>query len=148
MSSPVAHTITLTADDIKNFVMTKDEITTALLNGYPLVVRNYWGSELETEEEANRRKHREDVKKSKDGTLVYRLWSTNSDQYLTEDMTLLQAFQMIASEAIDNARDRLFRDIASIGDRIERAEKMGTSCMISGPGNTGPMTEWKKELNK
>ena len=72
----------------------------------------------------------------------FRIWSTGSDSYITEEMTETEAREWTLQEAVREATERHQREIHS---RIQRAISNGTSSVIGDSWN--PNGDWEKPLN-
>jgi hypothetical protein len=81
--------------------------------------------------------------RQKEGKTVFRLWSTISDQYVTEDLTEEEVDRTIIQNEVSETIERCFRENP---ERINRAKKKGTSSMVdNAQGLNGPWEEERQE---
>lgn len=72
--------------------------------------------------------------------MLFRIWSTVSDSYLTEEMTEKELREYILADDVNKAIELYFREI---DDRVQRVREKGTSSRIK---HTHDLTApWDKE---
>lgn len=81
------------------------------------------------------------TKQTPDG-VRFRLWSTNSDNYLTDEMTEAETREYILKVAVCETIERHNREIEG---RIQQAISNGTSSMIG--DSRDPNGDWDIPLN-
>ena len=74
----------------------------------------------------------------------FRIWSENSDTYVTKELSEAELRKWALEEAIRTAVENCLREIDELDHRIARALENGTSYRGDSRDLAGP---WDKELN-
>ena len=74
----------------------------------------------------------------------FKIWSDNSDKYISEELSEAELRKWALENAIRNAVEQCLREVGEFEQRVERTLKNGTSFMGDTRDLTGP---WDKELN-
>jgi hypothetical protein len=81
----------------------------------------------------------------RDEGFLFRLWSTETDTYISDEMTESETREHLLKEAVCNAISEFNQ---GINGRIERATTKGTSSRIGGPRDLKGWTPTKGRLRK